>query len=239
VRRRPSRFGYGLGGAIVLLAVAGGVALLVASLRVGGKVADYQRVPIPGRGEVSLEAGEQVIFLEPNEDGHAAPSEPVTVVVASSATGRALRLSPYFGSFTYDFGGHSGRAYRTFRADAPGRYVVVTEASQSSQATDVAIGPPFGRRFATLLVAGIMLLIAGSLVGLVIVVVTAILRYVRHPDRQRAGGAVGGAGTSPVGAAGAAPARTGTAAAGWYADPWAQARLRYWDGASWTEHTAA
>ena len=24
----------------------------------------------------------------------------------------------------------------------------------------------------------------------------------------------------------------------WYADPYRQARLRYWDGARWTEHTA-
>ena len=27
------------------------------------------------------------------------------------------------------------------------------------------------------------------------------------------------------------------AAAGWYADPWAQALLRWWDGAEWTSHT--
>ena len=27
--------------------------------------------------------------------------------------------------------------------------------------------------------------------------------------------------------------------AGWYADPSGQARLRYWDGAAWTEHTSA
>jgi hypothetical protein len=27
--------------------------------------------------------------------------------------------------------------------------------------------------------------------------------------------------------------------AGWYSDPQGQARLRYWDGAGWTEHTSA
>jgi hypothetical protein len=25
---------------------------------------------------------------------------------------------------------------------------------------------------------------------------------------------------------------------GWYGDPWRQTRLRYWDGAAWTGHTA-
>ncbi|MEA2350192.1 MAG: hypothetical protein QOG86_1133, partial [Thermoleophilaceae bacterium] len=29
-----------------------------------------------------------------------------------------------------------------------------------------------------------------------------------------------------------------TQPAGWYADPSGQARLRYWDGSAWTEHTA-
>jgi hypothetical protein len=35
--------------------------------------------------------------------------------------------------------------------------------------------------------------------------------------------------------------RTTAAAAAppdWYADPYRRARLRYWDGARWTEHTA-
>ena len=36
----------------------------------------------------------------------------------------------------------------------------------------------------------------------------------------------------PLGAVAAAPA-------GWYQDPQGQARLRYWDGRAWTEHTAA
>ena len=50
----------------------------------------------------------------------------------------------------------------------------------------------------------------------------------------------------PVGSGGGAPAavETGGAvagggqAAGWYPDPQGQARLRYWDGSAWTEHTS-
>jgi hypothetical protein len=30
-----------------------------------------------------------------------------------------------------------------------------------------------------------------------------------------------------------------THAAGWHPDPHGQARLRYWDGSQWTEHTSA
>jgi hypothetical protein len=45
-------------------------------------------------------------------------------------------------------------------------------------------------------------------------------------------GAPGSAGTAPGGAGGGPPA-------GWYPDPQGQARLRYWDGAAWTEQTSA
>lgn len=47
-------------------------------------------------------------------------------------------------------------------------------------------------------------------------------------------GASSGAGPHPVAPALPPPAP----AANWYSDPRAEARLRYWDGESWTEHTA-
>jgi uncharacterized RDD family membrane protein YckC len=43
---------------------------------------------------------------------------------------------------------------------------------------------------------------------------------------------------SPLAVTAAAPATAGPPA-GWYDDPHGQARLRYWDGAEWTGHTAA
>jgi hypothetical protein len=269
MRKRPSRFGYWLGGAIFVVGIAGGVAILVIGfMRISGTVQDFQRVPVPGQAEVTLEAGEQVVYVEPNEGGGDAPppSDSVDVAVIAADTRAPVPLSRYGGSFNYDFGGYSGRAYRTFRAEAPGSYAVTTRAL-ATPVTGVAIGPPIGRRFVTILLAGIALLIVGPLVGLVIVIVTAILRYVRRPDRQ--GGAAAGAPTAPTTAtaSGAPPttatapgtsapagaaARGATAAAapapaarpapppaGWYADPHGQARLRYWDGSRWTGHTAA
>lgn len=44
---------------------------------------------------------------------------------------------------------------------------------------------------------------------------------------------------TPTLAAGTAPGAPAAVPAGWHADPYHQARLRWWDGAQWTSHTAA
>jgi hypothetical protein len=52
----------------------------------------------------------------------------------------------------------------------------------------------------------------------------------------------GGYGPPPSGAPAAtppAPQQQSGQAADWYPDPQGQARLRYWDGQRWTEHTSA
>jgi hypothetical protein len=46
------------------------------------------------------------------------------------------------------------------------------------------------------------------------------------------------AAATPAGSA-TATAATGSAPADWYPDPKGEARLRYWDGSVWTDHTAA
>jgi hypothetical protein len=48
------------------------------------------------------------------------------------------------------------------------------------------------------------------------------------PKQPGADGGAGGQGGAPA----------SDIPAGWYSDPQGQARLRYWDGAQWTEHTA-
>ena len=43
----------------------------------------------------------------------------------------------------------------------------------------------------------------------------------------------------PPGGWGAAPPPAGQQPADWYPDPWGHARLRWWDGGRWTDHTQA
>lgn len=51
------------------------------------------------------------------------------------------------------------------------------------------------------------------------------------PTAERAEAATPADGSPAVGGAPATPAN-------WYPDPWSQAKWRYWDGGSWTSHTA-
>ena len=52
------------------------------------------------------------------------------------------------------------------------------------------------------------------------------------------GGFAPAPGAAPAAAPAAQPAATGAAPADWYPDPKGEKRLRYWDGGSWTDHTA-
>jgi hypothetical protein len=92
----------------------------------------------------------------------------------------------------------------------------------------------------------------GRAAGYVIVPViigAIILVIARRQDRSKGSAATGApvqgnpfapassSGPAPAPAAVQAPAPAATPP-GWYDDPWRQARLRYWDGSTWTGHTA-
>ena len=123
----------------------------------------------------------------------------------------------------------------------------------------MAIGPGLGRSLAVTLIGGFGLLFGGPPIGVLILIVTAILRSVRRPDRAPrtahptgvatayggegrygpAGGGAAGGGSGTAATVGAAVPGAVAAGPGWYGDPYGHARLRYWDGGRWTEHTAA
>jgi hypothetical protein len=101
---------------------------------------------------------------------------------------------------------------------------------------------------------GIGLIIA--LLGAALLLAAGLMEMLGSGGGARAGAATGGLGAGsggqggysspPAGGGGATtvqPTAGGTAppptdgSAGWKPDPYGQAQMRYWDGASWTEHT--
>jgi len=244
MRPRPSGLGYFLGGVVILVSVCAAIVLFVLGWR--STLEGLARVPVPGQGIVELDEGEQVIYVEPNAGG-APPQVPVRVLVFPESFGAPLQVYAYEGSFSYGEGEGSGYAYATFETPGAGRYPVETASGGQQSADSVAIGPSFGRAFLPWLFGGLAALFGGGLIGLTVIIVTAILRYTRRPDRARpaeAGTPTAQGGYAPASPAGpgradaAEPALAGGPPAGWYVDPSGAASRRYWDGSRWTEHTS-
>jgi hypothetical protein len=185
----------------------------------GRQIADLQRVPIPGQGQVTLtEPGKYVVYYE----GPGADSADTIPAFSASIEGQTkARFGEYSSGLTYDFEGRSGRAVKTFEIDQPGTFQVRTEAEVEGTQATLAIGPSIAGGVMPGLVAPLVLFLA----GLALAAVIAIARN-RARHQLPAPGATG----------------HGTALAtgpdGWFADPSSRHELRYWNGHHWTDHVS-
>lgn len=213
---RASRAGYWIGAALAVTGVLAGAAVLLFNFKaLASDLERLERVPVPGRVSLTLPAGKHVVYLE---SSRGAPADSAIAVTVRAPGGARVPLEPYGTSFTYTSGSRSGRAAHTFVAERAGRYLVAADGPPASDLS-VSVGPPLGSTVVSRVlgsVGGFGLLFGGPLVGGVAILVTALRRHRGRPATAPAG---------PV--------------AGWHPDPWGQSRLRWWDGARWTEHTSA
>jgi hypothetical protein len=200
--------------------------LALGLLAVDHQVDRFQRVPLPGQGEVSFtEPGGYVLYYE----GLGAPEVAIPPFTASLMPGSgdaSIPISDYGGSLTYDFSGHSGQAVGTFNIDTPGRFLLRTESEVDGvgQAT-VAVGQSVGGgivRTVVLALVGAPVLFLG---GAALAVVVAIRR--RRAQRL-----------SPTGRVEVWAGASGGGSGARLADPSKRHELRYWDGEAWTEHVS-
>lgn len=226
---RPALFWYWVAGAAGVAAVVWFVLGLFLGLRsMSGQVEGFQRVPIPGRAEVSLaEPGAYTLYFE----GSGASDEqanipPLNVSLTSIASGQEVPIRDYGASVSYSLAGHSGRALGSFRIEEPGRYLLRTEADPQGVAANVAVGPSVG----PIIVRTVILPIAGALI---LVLVGAVLAAVVALRRNRARRLLPAPAAQAMATVGQA-----TGPAGWFADPGRRHELRYWDGQRWTEHVS-
>ena len=223
--RGPSSAGYWIGGAIALLGIVAGAALITSSVAgIAGKLRHFDSVPVPGQRDLSLLSGKHVVYLS-SRVGSPSPSN-VHVRVTELGTERAIPLSPYETSFTYTTGDGSGLALETFETTGRGRYRVATTGPSDSGLT-VAIGPPLGGSLATTIsgaFGGFSLLFLGPVLGGLVALMTGLRRRrFRQPVTP-----------SPA----TAPVQAASPIAGWYPDPSGAGGQRWWDGQRWTDHTA-
>jgi hypothetical protein len=137
----PSKAWFWLAGAIGLLGIALGTFLVVAAV-VGyfDRIDDFQRVPVPGSGEVLLEddGGYTVYFEAPFIPDADDPD--VEVRIEPVGGGAPLRLRDYGSSVSYSQGDVDGTAMQSFRVEEPGTY----EVTATGEPGRVAIGRGLG-----------------------------------------------------------------------------------------------
>jgi hypothetical protein len=201
------------------------VTLVLGFSSLGGHVDDFQRVSLPGEGEVSLtEPGGYVLYYEgPGASDSSFPQFSASLVPVDGDA--EVLISDYDGSLTYDVSGHSGVAVGSFQIDDAGTFLLVTDSEAEGTQADVAVGESIAGE----LVRAVVLALVGTLVlffgGAALAVVVAI-------RRRRARRLLDGPSTNGGGAA------RGAASEGWFADPSGRHELRYWDGERWTEHVS-
>src|SRR5215813_6608738 len=180
---RPSRWWYWIAGGMVAGAVIC-IALAVAGfISVNRQIADFQRVPVPGQGDVTFTAsGVYVIYIEkPGQCcslsfsiGNSGPFSSWSMDLALQPVdgGPQVSVSTWQGiTQSYSIAGHQGQTAVYFTIDRPGRYMLATGNATPDSITDVAVGRGIGHG---ILVAFILIAVGSlaALSGLVTGVVT-------------------------------------------------------------------
>lgn len=159
---RPKARWFWIGGGIMVLGIVGSIAFGIFSfLGISDKVDDFARVS-PGSDTIRIEStGEYVIYAE---DG----SSFATVEVVTP-DGEPVSTERYLTGLEYDFNGRSGQAVATFDADDTGRYTITTD-------TDIAIGRSIAGDLIRTVAGPFAIAGLSFLVGLIVIIVTAVKR---------------------------------------------------------------
>lgn len=177
-RLRPGRMWYW----VALLVFAAGVAWVVLGLvLLNGRIDSFQRVTLPGSGEVSLDhSGGYVIYYEgPGAADGTIPNFNVTVTpVAPPAAVQSLNA--YSGNVTYSLGSREGRAVLTLQIAQPGRFQIeANDAPVVAGGSSLAVGGSIA--------GGILRILLPSVAAIVTAVGGAIvIAIVRHSRAKRA-----------------------------------------------------
>ena len=180
---RPRTYWFWIGGLTIAAAVAVAVFWFVSGiLGLIDAVDDLERVPFDRGGTVVLdEAGGYVVYAE----GDFVSVQPGLRILVVGPDGQSVRTAAYGGSLTYNFGGHNGTAVATFNAPAPGAYEVAIAEIGSGFAEELAVGPSFAGDLVRTLVGGFVIGGVGVLLGVAIIVVTAVRRSRARRGRQQ------------------------------------------------------
>jgi hypothetical protein len=107
-------------------------------MRLGDEVDNFQRVPVPGKTTMKLEAHKYVVYYEGLTADEVVP--PVEIAITGAKTGTPLAITPYGGSLTYSVSNHEGSALGTVTPSHAGVYAVRTDRNVRASGANVALG---------------------------------------------------------------------------------------------------
>lgn len=166
---RPRRAWYWVALAAALAGFAWAGVMLVLLV---GEVNSFQRVPVQGTGQVSLQSGQYVIYYETPESFSGFVPTGHLNVTPLSGSGAVGRISGFSGSLTYSTGSRHGTAVAEVQITQPGRFLVQSTSSPAVQGARLAIGPSIAR-WVWLTALPALGLVLG---GIAVLIVVAVMR---------------------------------------------------------------
>jgi hypothetical protein len=193
--RRVSPAGYWIAGAVLLVGAGAAVVWFVIAIVSLVNIADdFDRIAVPGRGELTLDEGDWVIYHE-HDGASSGTFVPEPTVSITGPDGDTVPLMGYLSSSTDNYvttSGNEGVAIGGFIADEPGRYQVAV-AGESSPPQRVAVGRAISDSIEVTGILGSMALGAFSVVVALVVFIVTVVRRGRA-KRARFAAAYGYAG---------------------------------------------
>ncbi|MGW6118080.1 hypothetical protein ACWFRF_03485 [Nocardia sp. NPDC055165] len=175
----PARPQQSSGGWIVaaVLVIVGGMlgAVGVGAIgffRMSDSVDRYQRVTVPGSGDLNLATGDYTVYFEYPGAATIEPPEAVRARL-TDPTGQVVPTEAVSGEQSYQLSGHEGTAEFTFHADRDGVYALETDGGPG---ITLAVGQDLGSALAGPILLAVAIAITAILLGIAILIVTLIRR---------------------------------------------------------------
>ncbi len=175
-----------VGVVLLWLVTVAGVAFVVdQSFAFDDALIESTRTPIPGQRAMHLDARKYNLFFEARDISNPdrvgdnlshLESSPLRIRIRAAGSDRLLQLHEYTSSFTMS-GGRDSTAFATVTVPDGGRYEVTVSSSDDIPYSDptIAFGEPIGNRVVRV-VGGVILAGLGFVGGLILLVVTLVLR---------------------------------------------------------------
>ncbi|MFD4356648.1 hypothetical protein ACFWPK_18190 [Nocardia sp. NPDC058519] len=158
---------------VIVVGILGAIGVgAIGFFRMSDDVDRYQRVTVPGSGDLQLAAGDYTVYFEYPGAATLDPPEAVRARL-TDPTGQVVRTEAVGAEQSYQLGSREGTAEFTFHAVQDGMYVLETDGGPG---ITLAVGHDLGSSFAGPILLAVAIAITAIILGVAILIITAIRR---------------------------------------------------------------